>query len=166
MVMSTDSLHKSFYPYKDVFLVERSNGVKKRTNSAYLLIAHGTRDKEGENAFFKFVEEFRATFPGRKVEPAFLELSRPSISEGIEACVKGGAEEIFVLPLMLFPGRHISQDIPLEIQAAKRRFPEVDFHYAGALALSSDREGRMSEKKMFELLQKKIADLRSQKVTL
>lgn len=138
----------------------------KSTNSAYLLIAHGTRDKEGENAFFKFVGEFQRAFPNRKVEPAFLELSRPSISEGIEACVKGGAEEIFVLPLMLFPGRHISQDIPLEIQAAKRRFPEVDFHYAGALALTSSSSGRISEPRMFGLLRKKIAGLRSERVTL
>lgn len=140
--------------------------MKKLSKSAYLLIAHGTRDKEGENSFFKFVEEFRAVFPGRQVKPAFLELSHPSIPEGIEACVEGGAQEIFVLPLMLFPGRHISQDIPLEIQAAKRRFPEVDFHYTGALALSPVREERISEPKMFELLQKKIADLRSQRVAL
>lgn len=140
--------------------------MKRATKSAYLLIAHGTRDKEGENAFFKFVDEFQRAFPSRKVEPAFLELSRPSIPEGIEACVKGGAGEIFVLPLMLFPGRHISQDIPFEIQEAKRRFPEVDFHYAGALALASSSSGRISEPKMFELLRKKIADLRTEKVRL
>lgn len=140
--------------------------MRKPSKSAYLLIAHGTRDKEGENAFFKFVEEFQRTFPGRKVEPAFLELSRPSISEGIEACVKGGAREIFVLPLMLFPGRHISQDIPLEIQSAKKRFPEVEFHYAGALALTSSPSGRISEPKMFELLRRKIADLPRERLTV
>ena len=128
---------------------------------AYLLIAHGTRDPEGKNAFFRFVEEFRRTFPGRRVEPAFLELLRPSIAEGIEACVKGGAEEIFVLPLMLFPGRHINQDIPAEIQAAKHRFPEVDFHYAGALALAPVASGRVSNPQMFELLRDKISRLES-----
>lgn len=140
--------------------------MKRLSKSAYLLIAHGTRDKEGENSFFKFVEEFQAAFPGRSVERAFLELSRPSIPEGIEACVKGGAREIFILPLMLFPGRHISEDIPLQIQTAKRRFPEIDFHYAGALALGPAGEGWISEPKMFALLRKKIADLQTQKVRL
>lgn len=140
--------------------------MRKTNKSAYLLIAHGTRDREGERAFFKFGEEFQKAFPRRKVELAFLELSRPSIPEGIEACVKEGVQKIFMLPLMLFPGRHISQDIPLEIQAAKRRFPEVDFHYAGALALSPAKRGRISEPKMFELLRKKIADLRTRRVTL
>ncbi len=124
---------------------------------AYLLIAHGTRDPEGKEAFFQFVDEFRAAFPERRVEPAFLELVRPSISEGIEACVQGGAEEVFILPLMLFPGRHVKEDIPAQIQEAKRRFPQVDFHYTGALALTSGKGGKISEPKMFELLGSKIA---------
>lgn len=126
---------------------------------AYLLIAHGTRGAEGNEAFFKFVDEFRKTFPDRTIEPAFLELSRPSIREGIEACTRGGAQEIFVLPLMLFPGRHVKEDIPREIQEAKRRFPEVDFHYAGALALTPQKGNGFSEPKMFELLLEKIAHL-------
>lgn len=130
-------------------------------NFAYLFIAHGTRDPEGREAFLRFVEEFRNAFPHRRVEPAFLELVRPSISEGIEACVKGGAQEVFVLPLMLFPGRHVKEDIPFEIREAKRRFPEVDFHYTGALALTFEKEGKIAEPKMFELLKEKIARLQS-----
>ena len=126
---------------------------------AYLLIAHGTRDADGKEAFFSFVEEFRKAFRDRRIEPAFLELSRPSIPEGIEVCVKGGAEEIFVLPLMLFPGRHVKEDIPRQIQEAKRLFPEVDFHYAGALALAPYRGKGIAEPKMFELLLSKIGDL-------
>ncbi len=70
--------------------------------------------------------------------------------------VKGGAEEIFVMPLMLFPGRHVKEDIPREIQEAKRLFPEVDFHYTGALALDSKKAKGISEPKMFELLLSKI----------
>ncbi len=131
--------------------------MSKSGKFAYLLIAHGTREEEGKQAFFRFVEEFREAFPGRSVEPSFLELCRPSIPEGIEACVQAGAREIVVLPLMLFPGRHINQDIPNAIQAAKREHPEVDFHYAGALALGPQRPGGRSEPKMFELLGSKMA---------
>ena len=133
----------------------------RESKSAYLLIAHGTRDKEGEEAFFRFVAEFQRSFPRRNVQASFLELSHPSIPEGIEACVKSGAEEIFVLPLMLFPGRHVKQDIPGQIQEAKARHPQVDFHYAGALAVRS-RKGkgtRRSEPKMFEILLGKISAL-------
>ena len=132
----------------------------KERKSAYLLIAHGTREKEGENAFFQFVEEFRHVFPHRNIQPAFLELSRPAIPEAIQSCIQAGAEAIFVLPLMLFPGRHINQDIPRFIQEAKQAHPEVDFHYAGALALGPSRKGtKMSEPKMLDLLRTKIAGL-------
>jgi sirohydrochlorin cobaltochelatase len=131
--------------------------MSKKQKLAYLFIAHGTRDREGISALFKFVGEFRETFTDRWVEPAFLDLSRPSIPEAIESCVEKGAEEIFILPLMFFPGRHIKKDIPSEILEAKRRFPQVDFHYAGALALASGQAGRFSEPKMFELLRSKIA---------
>lgn len=126
---------------------------------AYLLIAHGTREEEGRAAFFRFVDEFRRAFPDRQVEPAFLELIGPSIPEGIEACVKEGAEEVLVLPLMLFPGRHINKDIPDQIQSAKRKYPQVDFHYAGALAVNPRHSKPSSEPKMFELLLTKIAHL-------
>lgn len=126
---------------------------------AYLLIAHGTREEEGKIAFFRFVDEFRRAFPNRQVEPAFLELTEPSIPEGVQACVKQGAEEVVVLPLMLFPGRHINKDIPDQIQAAKRKYPQVDFHYAGALAIDARHSKPSSEPKMFELLLTKIAHL-------
>lgn len=131
----------------------------KPRQMTYLLIAHGTREEEGKTAFFHFVDEFRRAFPDRQVEPAFLELIKPSIPEGIEACVKQGAEEILVLPLMLFPGRHINKDIPDQIQSAKRKYPHVDFHYAGALALDRRHSKPSSEPKMFELLLTKIAHL-------
>ena len=133
--------------------------MKKSRNGAYLLIAHGTRDEDGKNAFFQFVDEFRKAFPDRFVQPAFLELAKPSIPEGVEACVEEGAREIFVIPLMLFPGRHVNQDIPGQIQAAKGRYPHLDFHYSGALALASQEGKRPSEPKMFELLLSKIIRL-------
>ncbi len=132
-----------------------------KKNLAYLLIAHGTRDSEGSESFFKFVEEFRKSFRDRMIEPAFLEICRPSIKEGIDACVKKGAEEIFIIPLMLFPGRHVKEDIPREIQEAKHHFPQVDFHYAGPLALTLKKGDGFSEPKMFDLLLEKITHLQS-----
>jgi sirohydrochlorin ferrochelatase len=131
----------------------------KEKKPAYLLIAHGTRDQEGEKAFFNFVEEFRRVFPDRKIEPSFLEICRPSIPEGIEKCIQGGTQEIFVVPLMLFPGRHVKEDIPRQIQEAKGRHPEVDFHYSGPLALKFKKEGSSAEPKMFDLLMDKISQI-------
>ena len=103
-------------------------------SSAYIVIAHGSRNQKGNEAFFEFIETFRKSYPKRHVEPAFLELAKPLIPEAIEAAVKKGADQIFVVPMMLFPGRHVKEHIPQYIEEAKARHPEVDFHYAGPLS--------------------------------
>ncbi len=102
--------------------------------SAYLVIAHGSRDPEANQAFFEFLERFRKVYPERLVEGAFLELARPAIPRGIENCIAHGVSEIIILPMMFFPGRHVKEDIPRLIKEAKARHPEVDFHYAGPVS--------------------------------
>lgn len=102
--------------------------------SSYIVIAHGSRDKKANQAFFEFLKSFRKICAGKKVEGAFLELAKPSIPEAIQGVIREGCKEIFILPMMFFPGRHVKQDIPRFIQEAKAEHPEVDFHYAGPLA--------------------------------
>ena len=102
--------------------------------SAYLVIAHGSREAEANQAFFEFLERFRKAYPQRLVEGSFLELAKPAIPQGIENCIARGVTEIIILPMMFFPGRHVKEDIPRSIEEAKARHPEVDFHYAGPVS--------------------------------
>ena len=102
--------------------------------TCYLIIAHGSREREANQAFFEFLERFRQASQPRLVEGAFLELAKPSIPEGIEACIAKGAREIIILPMMFFPGRHVKEDVPRFIEEAKHRHPEVDFHYASPVS--------------------------------
>lgn len=119
--------------------------MKKPASFAYLLIADGTRKGKGGDVFFRFVEEFRKVFSHRRVEPAFLEVSSsPSIAEALEACVEGGAKEIFVLPVILSSNRRAQEGIPAEVQAGKRRFPEVDFHYPRPFVPGSSKRTKLT----------------------
>ena len=63
----------------------------------------------------------------RIFEYAFLDVTRPSIPEGIEACVRKGATEIVVLQNFLNSGNHVLKDIPAMIRQAKKKFPGVCF---------------------------------------
>lgn len=103
-------------------------------SSAYLLIAHGSREEESNQAFRELVEEFRKKEKRHPVIGAFLELAEPLIPEGIDACVRSGVNEIYVIPLMFFPGRHVKTDIPRLIEEAKKRHPTMTFHDGGPLA--------------------------------
>ena len=102
--------------------------------SAYLVIAHGSREAQANQAFFEFLDRFRKAYPERLVEGAFLELAKPAIPQGIEKCLSKGASEVIILPMMFFPGRHVKEDIPRFIEEAKAKHPEADFHYAGPVS--------------------------------
>lgn len=105
-----------------------------KSKNAYIVIAHGSREKTANTAFENFVRTFRKAFPRKKVYGAFLGMAKPSIPESLEKAIRDGAVNLFILPLMFFAGSHIKEDIPKHIAAAKMKHPEVDFHYAGPVA--------------------------------
>lgn len=103
-------------------------------SSTYLIIAHGSRLPESNEAFHRLLADFREQHPAKKIFGCFLEQVEPTIPEGIENCIQSGAKEITVLPLMFFPGRHVRENIPRFLEEAKKKHPEVTFHYSGPLA--------------------------------
>jgi sirohydrochlorin cobaltochelatase len=102
---------------------------------AVLFVGHGSRDPEGTQEFLRIVDLFRAHDPGRVVECGFLEFARPVIGEGVSRCVERGARTVAVLPGMLMAAGHAKNDIPSEIHEARRRYPDVSFHYGRHLHL-------------------------------
>ena len=99
-----------------------------------IVIAHGSREEESNQAFLDFIDKFRKSEDNKFVQPAFLELFKPTIPQAIDLCVEEGAEEIMVVPFMLLPGKHVKTHIPEFIQQAKMKYPQLDFHYTGPLA--------------------------------
>lgn len=106
------------------------SGMKK----ALIVIAHGSREASSNDSLFEFLERFKRRYDERLVQPAFLELAQPLIPEAIDRCAAQGAEDIMIVPLMFFPGKHVKKDIPEIIEKAKMKHPQIDFHYAGALS--------------------------------
>jgi len=59
--------------------------------------------------------------PDYHVEAAHMELAPPDIADAVAACVKAGSTDITVMPYMLAPGRHSTDDIPrMALEAAER----------------------------------------------
>jgi sirohydrochlorin cobaltochelatase len=101
-----------------------------------LLIGHGTRDTEGRQTFLDFAEAYQALDPSRPVVPCFLELTGPTIQEGIERCLKQGYTELSALPLLLFAARHNKFDITNELDRARETYPQLKFHYGRHFGIS------------------------------
>ncbi len=94
-----------------------------------LLVGHGSRDEEGRQALLDFAEAYQALDLSRPVIPCFLELTEPTIQDGIDQCVSQGYSELSVLPILLFAARHNKFDVTNELDRAKQRHPQLTFHY-------------------------------------
>jgi sirohydrochlorin ferrochelatase len=98
------------------------------TQSATLIVGHGSQDPEGTQEFLRLVELFHQHDPGQIVECGFLEFAQPTIQEGLDRCVERGADSLVVLPGVLMAAGHAKNDIPSEVQAARRRHPGIIIH--------------------------------------
>lgn len=94
-----------------------------------LMIGHGTRDQQGRQTFLDFANAYQALDTSRPVLPCFLELTGPTIQEGVDQCVEQGYTELSVLPILLFAARHNKFDVTNELDRARARHPQVRFHY-------------------------------------
>jgi sirohydrochlorin cobaltochelatase len=101
-----------------------------------LMIGHGTRDEEGRQTFLDFTRAYQGLDTSRPVIPCFLELTTPSILEGVESCVAQGYTDISALPLLLFAARHNKFDVTNELDRARQQYPQITFHYGRHLGIT------------------------------
>jgi sirohydrochlorin cobaltochelatase len=94
-----------------------------------LLIGHGSRDADGRQRVLDLGAAYEALDASRPVVPCFLELTGPTIQEGVDRCVDLGYTELSALPVLLFAARHNKFDVTNELDRARRRHPQVRFHY-------------------------------------
>lgn len=94
-----------------------------------LMIGHGTKDEDGRQTFLDFAKAYQALDTTRPVLPCFLELTGPTIQEGVDQCVEQGYTEISALPILLFAARHNKFDVTNELDRAKKRHPQIKIHY-------------------------------------
>jgi sirohydrochlorin ferrochelatase len=106
-----------------------------KNKRALVVVAHGSR-REASNDEVRQLAQVIASKVGERfmhVESAFLELAEPSIPDGIEKCIQAGADEVIVLPYFLSAGRHVSQDIPAEVEIKRKQYPHTTISIAGYL---------------------------------
>lgn len=94
-----------------------------------LLVGHGSRDADGRQNLLDFAAAYQALDRSRPVVPCFLELTEPSIQQGVDQCVEQGYTDLSVLPVLLFAARHNKFDVTNELDRARQRHPQLTFHY-------------------------------------
>jgi sirohydrochlorin ferrochelatase len=90
---------------------------------ALITLAHGSRDPRSAATVKALVDEARRMRPDLRIEPAFLELSRPSFPQVVQRLAKAGHDEIVVVPLLLSEAYHAKVDVPNAVAAAQEQHP-------------------------------------------
>lgn len=99
-----------------------------------LVVGHGSRRREANDDIRDAAQAIAQRGGFALVEPAFLEIEHPNVSEGFARLVARGAKEIVVHPYFLSPGRHTRGDIPVEVQAAATEHPGIRYRISEPLS--------------------------------
>ena len=114
--------------------------VKKenRYMRALLIVSHGSRRQQSNEEVNQVCEELRRYLGGSfdVIRSAFLEIAVPSIPDGIKQCVDEGSSSVTVLPYFLAAGRHVAEDIPSIVDAARKEFSGVAFSITNHIGAS------------------------------
>ncbi len=110
---------------------------KATPEEAIILMGHGSRDSEGAEEFLTFVERVAARL-SRPVYPGFLELAKPPIVTTMQGVIQTGASNILAIPWMLLGAGHVKNDLPVAIQVARRRYPQVTIRYGTPITVQPE----------------------------
>ncbi len=96
--------------------------MKPPEKTALLIVDHGSSRPEAGSALLRVVEEIRALGRYDFVVGAHMDLEEPSIPAALDICFSQNADRVVIVPFMLAPGRHSSEDIPT---IARMAFPDI-----------------------------------------
>src|SRR2546422_7494588 len=108
--------------------------MKNELRQGILVVGHGSRRAEANEDVREAAQRIGERGGFALVEPAFLEIEHPNISEGFTRLVQRGAHEITVHPYFLSPGRHTRGDIPVEVREAASRHVGVNYRITEPLS--------------------------------
>ena len=109
---------------------------------ALLLIAHGSNRQYSNDEIRSLTDRLRAKIKTHfdHVDCVFLEISKPSIADGIQQCATAGADEITLLPYFLSAGKHIAEDIPGIVAEQRDRYPHINMQICGYVGKQPEME--------------------------
>jgi len=117
--------------------------------TAVLLMAHGSRIAEANDAVRDIAAMVKEMTNFDIVEVSFREQHLPNIQQGIDACVEAGAGRIILMPYFLYMGAHVREDLPAEMAEAKQRYPRVEFVMGSHLGV---------HRKLAEIVAERVAE--------
>lgn len=93
-----------------------------------VVLGHGSRAEDARSVFNEIVEMIEEKVDYEVVKGASMELAEPNLEQVIDE-IADKVDKISIVPLFLFPGVHIQEDIPELIDGLREEYPEVEFEF-------------------------------------
>ena len=106
-------------------------------SSSIILLAHGSRREVAKNVLPQLASMIQEDRSFGKVDSAFLQFTSPSLETALEEHIKEGVKNITVVPVFLFNGIHLKEDIPEILEKKKEKHPDVNILMAQPLGADS-----------------------------
>ena len=105
--------------------VDPAPGAANGTQTGLLVMAHGTPLEHANEPVRQMTAWLHAQTRYPLAATAYLDCNAPRIGDAIDSLVAQGARKIVALPYFLHRGRHLRQDLPQRLAAARRRHPAL-----------------------------------------
>lgn len=129
-----------------------------------VVVSHGSKRKESNREFKEFIKKLRQINSESKknenfgslavvsdevgsmdlsgsyaeIRGACLEFASPQLETVIENLVEEGYEQFDILPLFIFAGYHVRQDIPERMAGLKDKFEQLEYNILNHPAAADD----------------------------
>ncbi len=103
-----------------------------------LLLAHGAREPAWARPFEAVVLAIRAQQPNLAVRLAFLEYMNPNFDAATGSLAREGCTRLDVVPLFLGSGGHVQRDLPIAIDAMRKRHTNIEFRLHPPIGEAAD----------------------------
>lgn len=100
---------------------------------AIIVLGHGSKAPQALETLKKYGEMVQAASGAEIVEVASLQFNKPDLPEALETVIKKGADRVVIVPLFLYNGIHMQEDIPAVIAEEKAKNPSVEIVLADNL---------------------------------
>jgi sirohydrochlorin cobaltochelatase len=109
---------------------KRAAAVQAGSNTALVLVAHGSPDEQANAAVVSIAERLRAMQRYGAVTVAYLSLNEPDLVAAVAELVAQGQRHFVVVPYMLQLGGHVAEDLPALVQQVASAQPGITLRLA------------------------------------
>jgi sirohydrochlorin ferrochelatase len=100
---------------------------------AIIILGHGSKAPEALDTLKKYGEMVKLASGSEILEIASLQFNKPDLPETLSSVIAQGAQKVVIVPLFLYNGIHMQEDIPAVIAEEKAKNPGLEIVLANNL---------------------------------